>query len=100
MGWLLFIEHIQLLNELSLIDRISFGDGFVRQETGGAPGRQQRHRYHYLICRRCGRRFSFQEDVLEELKAKITVITKSAAVNHEVRFCSYCKNHGGNLEEI
>lgn len=85
---------IQLLNELNLIDRISFDDGFVRYEIGSAPDREQRHRHHHLICRKCGRVFSFQEDLLEELEAKITATTGFAIVNHEVKFYGYCKECG------
>ena len=82
---------IQLLNELGLIDRISFDDGAVRYEIGSAPDREQKHRHHHLICRRCGRVFSFQEDLLEELEAKITATTGFAVVNHEVKLYGYCK---------
>ena len=82
---------IQLLNELGLIDRISFDDGAVRYEIGSAPDREQKHRHHHLICRRCGRGFSFQEDLLEELEAKITATTGFAVVNHEVKLYGYCK---------
>ena len=82
---------IQLLNELGLIDRIRFDDGAVRYEIGSAPDREQKHRHHHLICRRCGRVFSFQEDLLEELEAKITATTGFAVVNHEVKLYGYCK---------
>ena len=82
---------IQLLNELGLIDRISFDDGAVRYEIGSAPDREQKHRHHHLICRRCGRVFSFQEDLLEELEAKITATTGFAVVNHEVKLYGYCR---------
>lgn len=85
---------IQLLNELNLIDRISFDDGFVRYEIGSAPDREQKHHHHHLICRKCGRVFSFQEDLLEELEAKITATTGFAIVNHEVKLYGYCKECG------
>lgn len=85
---------IQLLNELNLIDRISFDDGFVRYEIGSAPDREQRHHHHHLICRKCGRVFSFQEDLLEELEAKIAATTGFAIVNHEVKLYGYCKECG------
>ncbi len=90
---------IQLLNELNLIDRISFDDGFVRYEIGNTPNQGKRHHHHHLICRKCGRVFSFQEDLLEELEAKITASTGFAVVNHEVKLYGYCKDCGGNLEE-
>ena len=91
MGLATVYRTIQLLNELGLIDRISFDDGAVRYEIGSAPDREQKHRHHHLICRRCGRVFSFQEDLLEELEAKITATTGFAVVNHEVKLYGYCK---------
>ena len=90
---------IQLLNELGLIDRISFDDGAVRYEIGSAPDREQKHRHHHLICRRCGRVFSFQEDLLEELEARITADTGFLVVDHEVKLYGYCIECGGDLIE-
>ena len=58
---------IQLLNELHLIDRINFDDGFVRYEMGNTHSGGKKHHHHHLICMKCGRVISFQDDLLEEL---------------------------------
>lgn len=81
---------IQLLNELHLIDRINFDDGFVRYEMGSAPNQEQRHHHHHLICNKCGKVISFQDDLLEELEEKIASTTGFAVVNHEVKLYGYC----------
>ncbi len=93
---------IQLLNELHLIDRINFDDGFVRYEMGSAPNHGQKHHHHHLICKKCGKVISFRDDLLEELEEKIAETTGFSVVNHEVKlygYCKECKEFGGNLIE-
>ena len=81
---------IQLLSELHLIDRINFDDGYVRYEMGSAFDREQKHHHHHLICSNCGRVFSFQDDLLEELEEKITRTTGFEVVDHEVKLYGRC----------
>lgn len=90
---------IQLLNELHLIDRINFDDGFVRYEMGTASDAGQKHHHHHLICVKCGKVISFQDDLLEELEERITDTTGFSVVDHEVKLYGYCKECGGNLIE-
>lgn len=90
---------IQLLNELHLIDRINFDDGFVRYEMGSAQGAEVKHRHHHLICMKCGRVISFRDDLLEGLEEKIAEDTGFYVVNHEVKLYGYCVECGGNMIE-
>lgn len=90
---------IQLLNELHLIDRINFDDGFVRYEMGTVSGCEQKHHHHHLICMKCGKVISFRDDLLEELEGRITATTGFFIVNHEVKLYGFCKECGGNLIE-
>ena len=90
---------IQLLNELHLIDRINFDDGFVRYEMGYDHGGRQQHHHHHLICLKCGRVISFQDDLLEELEAKIAETTGFRIVDHEVKFYGCCVECGGDFIE-
>ena len=90
---------IQLLNELHLIDRINFDDGFVRYEMGSAHGHGQKHHHHHLICMKCSRVISFQDDLLEELEAKITATAGFRIVDHEVKLYGYCAECGGDFIE-
>ena len=90
---------IQLLNELHLIDRINFDDGFVRYEMGHAKDSGQKHRHHHLICLKCGRVISFQDDLLEELEGKITASVGFQVVDHDVRLYGYCVECGGDFIE-
>ena len=90
---------IQLLGSLHLIDRINFDDGFVRYEMGCALEGTGRHRHHHLICIKCGRVISFQDDLLEELEEKIAASTGFRVVDHEVKLYGYCVECGGELIE-
>ena len=88
---------IQLLNELHLIDRINFDDGFVRYEMGSAPNREQKHHHHHLICMKCGKVISFRDDLLEELEEKIAATTELSVVDHELKLYGYCATCKENL---
>ena len=90
---------IQLLNELHLVHRINFDDGFVRYEMGMAPECGSRHHHHHLICVKCGRVISFQDDLLEDLEERIAITTGFTVVDHEVKLYGYCVECGGNLIE-
>lgn len=90
---------IQLFAELRLIDRINLDDGFVRYEIGNPHACEQKHHHHHLICRKCGKVISFQDDLLEELEKKITETTGFLIVDHEVKLYGCCVECGGKLIE-
>ena len=90
---------IQLLSGLNLIDRINFDDGFVRYEMGNVHGHERKHHHHHLICLKCGRVISFQDDLLEELEARITATAGFQIIDHEVKLYGYCVECGGDLIE-
>ena len=89
---------IQLLFELHLIDRINLDDGFVRYEIGTAKESESKHHHHHLICQKCGRIVSFEDDLLEELEDKILNTTGFWVINHEVKLYGYCKKCGGKID--
>lgn len=82
---------IQLLSELHLIDKLSLDDGYVRYEIGKAE-EASAHHHHHLICLNCGAVFSFEDDLLEPLEAKIEEATGFQVSDHEVKLFGYCKN--------
>ncbi len=81
---------IQLLVELDLVESIQLGDGYVRYEIGKLHG-EEAHRHHHLICLKCGKIISFQDDLLEELEARIMESASFQVINHEVKLYGYCK---------
>ncbi len=90
---------IQLLYELHLVERINLDDGYVRYEIGDLEADVvKHHRHHHLICLKCGKIISFEEDLMEDLEKKITEQTGFAIVNHEVKLYGYCKECGGKTD--
>lgn len=90
---------IQLLWELHLIDRVNFDDGFVRYEIGKVYADKPKHHHHHLICTKCGKVLSFEDDLLEELEQKIAETTGFQVQDHEVKLYGCCKECGGKLIE-
>lgn len=90
---------IQLLSDLHLVDRISFDDGFVRYEIGTVDPKEMKHRHHHLICQKCGKVSSFQDDLLEGLEKKILDTTGFQVLDHEVKLYGICVECGGKLIE-
>ena len=90
---------IQLLLELNLIDRINLDDGFARYEIGTLNQKEAKHHHHHLICLKCGKVMSFEDDLLEGLEKKILESTGFVVSDHEVKLYGCCKECGGNLLE-
>lgn len=90
---------IQLLLELHLIDRINLDDGFARYEIGTFNKGKTKHHHHHLICLKCGKVASFEDDLLEGLEQKIQESTGFVVSDHEVKLYGCCKECGGNLLE-
>ena len=90
---------IQLLLELNLIDRINLDDGFARYEIGTLNQKEAKHHHHHLICLKCGRVMSFEDDLLEGLENRILESTGFVVADHEVKLYGCCKECGGNLLE-
>ncbi len=89
---------IQILWDLHLIDRISLDDGFVRYEIGNVGMGTAKHHHHHLICTKCGKINSFEDDLLEELEDKITRTTGFHVMDHEVKLYGYCEECGGKTD--
>lgn len=83
---------VQLLLELQLVDRINLDDGCVRYEIGTLiEGGEGKHHHHHLICKSCGKVWSFEDDLLEELESYIERKTDFHVLDHELKFYGQCK---------
>lgn len=82
---------IQLLSELSLIDRLNLDDGFVRYEISRKYSEDTCHHHHHLICLDCGSIYAFQDDLLETLEERIRETMGFEVVDHEVKLYGHCK---------
>lgn len=87
---------VQMLEELHIIDKVSFDDGYTRYELGGMEGKTSHHHHHHAICRQCGQVFSFEDDLLDALEKALYDRVGFTVVDHEVKlygYCKECKNH-------
>jgi Fur family ferric uptake transcriptional regulator len=82
---------IQLLSDLSLIDKLNLGDGYVRYEIGAKNHEESCHHHHHLICLECGKIYAFQDDLLENLESRIKETLGFEVSDHEVKLYGYCK---------
>ena len=92
---------IQVLSELKLIDKLNLNDGYTRYEIGKEGIESSSHHHHHLICLDCGQLFSFQDDLLDRLEAKIEESMGFTVVNHEVKLygtCLECKQRTKKVE--
>lgn len=79
---------IQLFLELGLVYKINFDDGFVRYEL--AEREKSSHHHHHLICLKCGKVNSFEDDMLDELENQVSEKLGFEVINHEVKLYGYC----------
>ena len=80
---------VQVLVELQLIDKVSFDDGSARYELG-EQNADARHHHHHAICTKCGKVFSFEDDLLENLEKALRDSIGFEVVDHEVKLYGYC----------
>lgn len=90
---------IQLLLELNLIDRINLDDGFVRYEINSQDENSKKHHHHHLICIKCGKVISFEDDLLDELEKRIMDRLSFKVLDHEVKLYGECKDCSADEKE-
>src|SRR5665647_488206 len=76
-----------LLEEMQVLLRHNFDDGRNRYEYNHP---EEDHHHHHLICKKCGKVFEVEEDLLEELEIKIEQKYKFKVMDHKVQFMGYC----------
>lgn len=81
---------VQVLVDLSVIDKVSFDDGFARYELGGLEN-EPKHHHHHAICNRCGKVFSFEGDLLDTLEQALMDKLGFFVTDHEVKLYGICR---------
>ena len=82
---------LQVLLELHMIDKVNFDDGVVRYEMC-KQSETARHRHHHLICKKCGKVYAFEDDLLDNLERTILLTTGFEVGDHEVKLYGYCRD--------
>lgn len=79
---------VQVLVDLSIIDKVSLNDGFARYELGAEHS--SGHHHHHAICSRCGKIISFKGDLLDTLEQALLDMSGFLVTDHEVKLYGYC----------
>lgn len=84
---------LAVLTELGLLHKVSLGEGRTRFELVSAGGEH----HHHLVCDRCGRTVTFEDDDLEGAIRKLSERMPYEIDAHEVTLhgtCSACSAGG------
>jgi Fur family transcriptional regulator, ferric uptake regulator len=85
---------LELLHDLRIIEKLSFGDGVARYEFRSD---HHPHHHHHLICLKCGN-VSEIEDLLDDLERKVEEEHHFQIVDHRVNLIGYCANCRDKVE--
>ena len=80
---------VQILEEMGIITRRNFDDGFARFELGQL---NEKHWHHHLICLKCKKVIEMQDDYLEALEKEIEEKKNFIIMNHELKVYGYCSD--------
>lgn len=79
---------MQVLDELGLVYKHNFDDGRTRYEIT----QNEDHQHHHLVCKKCGRVFEVEEDLLEQLEQQVEKKYDFSITDHNVKFFGYCSS--------
>ncbi|OLS03908.1 Fur family transcriptional regulator [Tissierella creatinophila] len=80
---------IQLFENLNIVVKVNFDDGFSRYEI---KENTNDHHHHHLICLKCGNILEVELDLLESLENTIESQEAFYITDHNVKFYGYCKD--------
>lgn len=89
---------VQVLMDLQVIDKVSFGDGLARYELA-VEDDGNHHHHHHAICQKCGAVLSIEEDLLDTLEQAVFDATGFRVTDHEVKLYGYCKKCAKKIEK-
>lgn len=93
---------VQVLLELHVIEKVTFDDGFARDELNGEETGSG-HRHHHAICTQCGKVYSLETDLLDTLEKQVFKSLGFEVTDHEVKLyglCSACRRKAQNAMEV
>lgn len=79
---------VQIFEELEIINRLNFDDGFSRFELHTD---NEEHHHHHLICEKCNKVFEVENDLLDDIEKEIDDKYNFQVKNHKVTFYGYCE---------
>ena len=88
MGLATVYRTLIVLDELGVISKINFDDGYIRYEI---ITDSNLHRHHHLICNRCGKVIEVMEDLLDDLEKIVEQKYKFKIIDHNLKIYGLCK---------
>lgn len=81
-------RSLELLFDMAFLQKMDFDDGKARFELNESGGS---HQHHHLLCLKCGKVTSFEDDLLDELERSIAEKSGFRIVDHQVKFYGCCR---------
>lgn len=88
MGLATVYRTLIVLDELGVISKINFDDGYIRYEI---ITDDTHHRHHHLICSRCGKVIEVTEDLLDDLEKIVEQKYEFKIDDHSLKIYGLCK---------
>ncbi len=94
MGIATIYRTLQLFEEIRLVYKHNFDDGYSRYEILSTNNTEV-HQHHHLLCKKCGKIIEVKEDLMNSLEEIIEKQYNFEILNHVVKFtgiCCQCRN--------
>ncbi len=88
---------LELLTELSVVDKINFGDGVSRYDLR-KEGAQ--HFHHHLVCVECGAVKEIEEDLLGDVEEIVQTKWSFEVQDHRLTFHGVCEQCQAVLSKV
>ncbi len=85
---------LELLADLKVVDKVSFGDGVARFDLRKEGSK---HFHHHLVCMECGRVDEIEEDLLPQIEERVENEFNFKILDHRLTFhgiCEACQKEG------
>lgn len=80
---------LELLAELKVVDKVSFGDSVSRFDLRKEGSE---HFHHHLVCMECGRVDEIEEDLLPKVEERVENEFNFKILDHRLTFHGVCKD--------
>ncbi len=88
MGLATVYRTLIVLDELGVISKVNFDDGYIRYEI---ITDNTQHRHHHLICTNCGKITEVMEDLLDDLEKTVELKYEFKITDHNLKIYGLCK---------
>jgi len=78
---------LDLFENLGIVARLDFCEGGRKYELASD---QEKHYHHHLVCLGCADIIEFNEDLLDDLEARIATQSNFRITDHSLQFFGYC----------